>query len=457
MRHHSIVGRLGAADTAPITLSRADTHLTEISFIDGFGHVGYGLGQALDQLRDVGLCPSEAAVDLALLAAAITAADTRISRDADAQDAWTREIDLHLPVQDPVLWSGLAPLIVTTLNFLTGDHWGIRFRPRIASVPTLAVPPTKLRTATPSSVCLFSGGLDSFIGAIDLLATGESPLLVSHYWDGITSKHQTYCGEALKQRFPGATMHHIRARVGFPNDVVDDFSVENTLRGRSFLFFALAAMSADAIGGQAVVHVPENGLISLNVPLDPLRLGALSTRTTHPFYMARVEELLRELGLTVTLHNPYAFQTKGQMAKGCADTQFLQREAKNTMSCSSPAKARWALNEADRQPKHCGHCVPCLIRRAAIMEGWGTDDTDYQIPSLHGRVLNTKRAEGEHVRSFQLALSRLAKKPTRAAFDIHRPGPLTDHPGKLADYETVYVAGLREVGRLLKGVQAKPS
>jgi 7-cyano-7-deazaguanine synthase in queuosine biosynthesis len=457
MRHHSIVGRLGAADTSPIAPSRADTHVTEISFIDGFGHVGYGLGQALDQLRDVGLAPSEAAVDLALLAAAITAADTRISRDADAQDAWTREIDLHLPVHDPALWTGLAPLIVTTLNFLTGDHWGVRFRPRIASVPTLAAPPTKLRTATPSSVCLFSGGLDSFIGAIDLLAAGESPLLVSHYWDGITSKHQTYCGDALKRRFPGATIHHVRARVGFPNDVVDDFSVENTLRGRSFLFFALAAMAADAIGGQAVIHVPENGLISLNVPLDPLRLGALSTRTTHPFYMARFEELLRGLGLTLTLHNPYAFQTKGQMAKGCADVGFLQREAKNTMSCSSPAKARWAINEADRQPKHCGHCVPCLIRRAAIKEGWGTDDTDYQIPSLHGRVLDTKRAEGEHVRSFQLALSRLAKKPARAAFDIHRPGPLTDHPGKLTDYEGVYIAGLQEVGRLLHGVQAKPS
>jgi hypothetical protein len=60
------------------------------------------------------------------------------------------------------------------------------------------------------------------------------------------------------------------------------------------------------------------------------------------------------------------------------------------------------------------------------------------------------------VRSFQLALSRLARKPGRARFDIHRPGPLIDHPGKLSDYEAVYVAGLQEVGRLLHGVQARP-
>lgn len=48
---------------------------------------GCGLEQALDQPRDVGLGPSGAAVDMTLLAAAIAAARTRISRDADDLDA----------------------------------------------------------------------------------------------------------------------------------------------------------------------------------------------------------------------------------------------------------------------------------------------------------------------------------------------------------------------------------
>lgn len=456
MRHHSIIVRRGAADTVAVAPARADTHPTEINFVDGDHRPGYGLGQALHQLRELGLRPSETAVDLALLAAAITAADTRISRAADAQDAWTREIDLYLPVQDPALWAGLAPLIVTTLNFLTGDRWGVYFRPRGVLTPELAAAPTKLRTADPPTVCLFSGGLDSFIGAIDLLAAGQSPLLVSHYWDGITSTHQTYCAEALKRRFQGTTFHHIRARVGFPTDIVETGAVEDTLRGRSFLFFALAAMAADAVGGDMVVQVPENGLISLNVPLDPLRLGALSTRTTHPYYMARFDELLRGLGLSVRLENPYALVTKGQMAKVCADPRFLQNEAKHTMSCSSPGSRRYDPDPTQRDPKHCGRCVPCLIRRAAILEAWGADDTPYRIADLRAQVLDTNKAEGEHVRSFQVALSRLAKKPGRARFDIHRPGPLVDHPERLSDYETVYVAGLKEVGRLLEGVQARP-
>lgn len=35
--------------------------------------------------------------------------------------------------------------------------------------------------STPAAVCLFSGGLDSFIGAIDLLAAGENIAMVGHY------------------------------------------------------------------------------------------------------------------------------------------------------------------------------------------------------------------------------------------------------------------------------------
>jgi hypothetical protein len=49
----------------------------------------------------------------------------------------------------------------------------------------------------------------------------------------------------------------------------------------------------------------ENGLIAINVPLDPLRLGAFSTRTTHPFYVARWNELLAALGVTGRIVNSF--------------------------------------------------------------------------------------------------------------------------------------------------------
>lgn len=450
MTLHSVVCRLGDRDRTRIP-ANPGAHRTEISFISADRRLDFGLGQALDQLAAVGLRPSEVAVDLAILAATLTAADTRVNRHSESQDGWTRQIALELPVSDPVLWSSLEGFLVRMLNFLTGDHWSLRFRARVAGLKRLAPAPTRLALHRPKDVCLFSGGLDSFIGAINLLAARRSPMLVSHYWDGITSAHQTYCADRLEKHFPQSGFMHLRARVGFPTDAVAGSGVENSLRGRSFLFFALAAMAADAIDDDVTIHVPENGLISLNVPLDPLRLGSLSTRTTHPFYMARWNELLGRLGIRAVLVNRYRHQTKGEMVGGCADQPFLQKTAKETMSCSSAAKARWS----GAPPQHCGYCVPCLIRRAALQAGFGADDTTYTIMNLRAAPLDAAKAEGENVRSFQLAIARLAARPGSARFRIHQPGPLNDAPAELPAYEQVYVNGLHEVGALLAGVVAR--
>ncbi|MGY4494870.1 Qat anti-phage system QueC-like protein QatC [Pseudomonas sp. TE3610] len=457
MRHHSIICRLGADDIDPIEIQHPGSHETAISFLDDYQRLNFGIGQAIDQLSNKGMRPSETAIDLALVAGALTAADTRISRKTESQNAWTREIDLYVPVADPGLWTSVSALLASTLHFLTGDRWRVFFRDRPHGLEELAPIVELFRSANPTSVCLFSGGMDSFIGAIDLLARGESPLLVSHYWDSnSTSKYQDQCLEALQERYPESAIHQIQARVGFPQGLVANIKGEDTLRGRSFLFFALAALAADATGTEMVIHVPENGLISLNVPLDPLRLGALSTRTTHPYYMARVNELFAGVGLRMRLHNMYSHRTKGQMAEQCADGAFLRANVHKTMSCSSPGKARYQRDPTNRQPKHCGFCVPCIIRRAAIAHGCGDDTTPYVIPDLHAHILNTNKADGAHVRSFQMAIRRLERAPHSARFDIHIPGPLIDHPDDLQAYEQVYVDGLDEVDRYLTGVRAQP-
>jgi 7-cyano-7-deazaguanine synthase in queuosine biosynthesis len=430
-------------------------HATEVR-LESFADVDHCLGGIVTSLQELGLQPSERALDLAILAAAVTAADTRIERSIESQDGWTREIELCVPVLAPKLWTQISPLLTKTLNFLTGDRWELTFRARARSVMELIPPSTGQLTDRPTTVCLFSGGLDSFIGAVDLLAENQKVLLISHYWDSVTSSHQSICLEALSNRFPDADLYSIQARVGFPTGTVEGSFGENTLRARSFLFFSLAALAADAIGGEITIHVPENGLISLNVPLDPLRLGSLSTRTTHPYYMSRFDEILGELGLESTLNNAYRHMTKGEMVAACADQKFLRKQARNTISCSSPAKARFNKDENRRHPKNCGHCVPCLIRRAALVHGFGEDDTEYQLEDLGAQVLDSRSAEGEHVRSFQLAISRLREKPGRARFDIHKPGPLIDFPDDWDEYETVYRDGLEEVGRLIEDVESRP-
>lgn len=444
MRRHSIIARLGPSDDAAVRVLERGSLTTEIRFVDGYRRLGFGLGQMIEQLAARGVVPTETGADLALLAATVTAADTRISRAADSQDSWTREIDLYIPVEDTARWEPAAALLERTLKFLTGDHWRLYFRARHRGYPQLVNRATSKRAAF-SSVCLFSGGLDSFIGAIDLLAAGQPTLLVSHYWENSTSS-QPLCAQRLATVYGSMDPRHARARVGFDaNDFAHEMGTESSTRGRSFLFFALAALAASGISGRPTIYVPENGLISLNVPLDVLRVGAWSTRTTHPFYMARWQELLTSIGITATLENPYRFITKGEMLAQCGNPPLAQRYAGDTISCSSIAKARWQ----GLAPGHCGFCVPCLIRRASLTSAFGADPTTYTLASLTARPLDAASAEGEHVRAFQMMARRLALRPDLARVLVHKSGPLSDYPAAdIAQYADVFARGIAEVDRL---------
>jgi 7-cyano-7-deazaguanine synthase in queuosine biosynthesis len=451
MRRHSVIARLGPADTTPIALREPTSVSTTIRFVDGDRRIGYGLGQIVDQLHKRSLRPTDVALDLVILAATVTAADTRISRASESQDSWTREIDLYIPVNEPDLWSAQAALIERTLQFLTGDLWRLAFRPRHAKNKVLIEAVSELPLSPYTSVCLFSGGLDSFVGAIDLLAAKENPIFVSHYWDVNTSS-QKLCAERVGSVYGDMEIRHVRAHVGFPNDLVKGSEGEKTTRGRSFLFLALATLAVSGMQSQDI-YIPENGLISLNVPLDPLRVGAWSTRTAHPFYLARWQEILDGLGISGVIRNPYRFSTKGEMLAGCKNVDLVKKHAAETISCSSVTKARWKGLPLG----HCGYCTPCLIRRAAINAAFGKDPTTYSVPKLAAQPLNGRSAESEHVRSFQMMGRRLAKSPGIEEVIVHKPGPLSDYPvGDIAQYAGVFRRGIEEVGKSLKGVTVKP-
>jgi hypothetical protein len=453
MRRHSVIARLGPADTARIDLRVPDSIATQIRFIDGKRRLGFGIGQAVERLIARGIVPSEIAVDLMLLAATVTAADTRISRTTDSQDSWTREIDLYIPVESPSAWAGVVPLVKRTLDFLTGDRWEVFVRARHERYRQLIPRPDDLVVPPHTSVCLFSGGLDSFTGAIDLLARGENPVFVSHYWDASTSSQEP-SARVLEAVYGPITPRHVRARIGFPDDLVRGSGPEKTTRGRSFLFFAMAALAASGLNGIPTIYVPENGLISLNVPLDPLRVGAWSTRTTHPFYMARWQELLAGLGIGGAVENPYRFMTKGEMLSACGNRALLKSHVADTISCASMTKARWK----GLSMRHCGSCVPCLIRRAAITAAFKKDPTTYTLDNLTARPLNSKKADGEHVRSFQMMARRLAKQPSTARILVYKSGPLSDYPEADVDqYATVFERGIKEVAKLVKPVTVRPT
>lgn len=448
MRRHLLIGRFGPSDKRRIPKA-ADEVASDLDLLVG-ARLAHGIGHALDDLNALNLAPSEVGVDLLVVAAHVHASDTRLSRSSESQDAWTREIRLVIPVSDPQRWAAASPVLTRALNFLTGDRWTIGFRKRPKDFSALVSPrPRPLLPVQFDSVNLFSGGLDSLIGAIDSLQTGKTPILVSHAGEGLVSKSQEQCYDALKTAYDTSEFDRLRVWMTFEHGLMDGVEPEDTTRGRSFLFFSLGVVAGTALDGDFVLNVPENGLIALNVPLDPLRLGALSTRTTHPFYIARWNELLEILGTKGKLENPYWDKTKGEMAAECANKTLFREAASLSLSCSSPTKGRW-----DKKPQgHCGYCLPCLIRRASLL---GDDPTSYDVADLTAGILNTKKAEGQQVRSFQVAINRIVKRPALAKILIHKPGPLIEFPDRWNAYAGVYKRGLEEVGRLLKGVKTTP-
>jgi len=453
MRRHSLICRYGAVDNSSVQVLEPESVQTELQFVQSNRRFDYGIGDALAQLHRCGVQPSEAAHDLLVVAAAVYCADTRINRASESQDSWTREVDIYVPVREVPLWNSAKPLLCKTLQFLTGDKWRFMFRPRPRGFSQIVNRAGLNVQELPSSACLFSGGLDSFIGAIDLFEAGETPLLVSHSWVPNVSGHQSDCTAALQRQYGRARVRRLESRIGFHKSIIADTDLEDTERSRSFLFFSLAAFAASGFGIQnAPIHVPENGLISLNVPLDPLRLGSLSTRTTHPYYMACFNELLQALRISARVRNPYAHQTKGQMVRSCRNQKFLADKAALTMSCSSPTKGRWQ----GLAPGHCGYCLPCLIRRASMLVWQYEDPTQYHV-DLDERVFDSLRAEGDAIRSFELALSRLRGDTRRARVLIHKAGPLGTDPAELEALAQLYLRGMLEVAELLEHVQTAPN
>lgn len=451
MRRHNVIGRLGPGDNDDVAVHEKTSQATEIPLSNTKGILRHGLGHCLDELVKRQVVPSEAGIDLLILAAMVSAADSRISRSSEAQDSWTREIDLYVPVFDTALWDHQKSNIERMLRFLSGDIWRVFFRARHETAATLVPAKTDLLPPDFDCVSLFSGGMDSFIGAIDLLAENRKPLFVSHYWDTSTSS-QKICAQRIASVYGDFDKRHVRARIGFKKGLMANVKSETTTRARSFLFIALGAIAASGIQDAGLI-VPENGLIALNVPLDPLRLGAWSTRTTHPFYLARWQELLDGLGISAIITNPYRFKTKGKMLMDCASQDLVQKFAYETISCSSIAKARWKK----KKPGHCGHCTPCLIRRAAMQEAFGSDQTKYTLDNLTSKPLNSRALQNEHIRSFQLMGARLQEEADIENLLIHKPGPLTDYSAdEVREYASVFKTGIEEVERLLKDVVVKP-
>lgn len=381
------------------------------------------------------------ALDLFMLGATAHCVD-KTSVRRSAADNWTRDLHIELPVESSDKWDGAS--IAPVLQFLTGDRWDIEpySEPRSPLTGLKGVPEEVTPVADVDGVCLFSGGLDSLTGVIDLLEEDSDRrlCLLSHNEGDQAATAQQELLAALRDHYGKERLQTRRlflrpAPVNGQQARPLPSGRENTTRARSLLFLTAGLALASSISATTPVYVPENGFIGINVPLTRARSGSYSTRTTHPFFIKSLSAAVERLGVQNPILNPFRLKTKGEILAETRNPTLLKRLAPLSVSCSHPEAARYVK----RPQGNCGYCFPCIIRRASMAHVRWDGPDGYAWDALSGANLldrNTRRAADLRA----VVNGVYADRPDR---DILRNGPIPD--GEHEEFLRVWRGGIAEL------------
>ena len=296
---------------------------------------------------------------LLYLSAIVYAIDRGIDRHRYSIDGWSRELDVDINLPEFELFQPAERQINAMLSFLTGDYWSCHFV-GTAQVKYGRYGQTNYYNRI-TQVNLFSGGMDSLIGAIDYMTDNPNGklFLASHY-DSVMHgplSDQDGLKKIFRRKYSGkfAEMNAVM--------ITPELSTELSCRSRSLMFLSIALIVASYSNCKIVV--PENGSVSLNFPLSPSRRASCSTRTTHPVFLKQYREVLRVLGLTTKVENPYEKMTKGEMVQHCSDKDYLMSIVEHSNSCGKRGMHQHMYDNT--HATHCGHCMPCMYRKAAMI------------------------------------------------------------------------------------------
>lgn len=358
------------------------------------------------------------AFDFLILSMIVYNVDRAINRIHNSEDGWHRNIRLNnVPAINLQAMNRGKEKLDKAIGFLTGDTWDINF---VQSEVINYAPNNDVVTFIHSDfaeVCLFSGGLDSLIGFIDSahrIPYDKKVLLISHMELGKERRDQEdILSSCRNNHILDNRYERLLINAGLkPKTWNMRTPSESTFRSRSLLFFAAGIYAAYAIDPQQKLIVPENGTISINIPLDSGRRSACSTRTTHPTFIKKLQDALTLIGINNQIENPYRLKSKADMMNDVFADPIKRADISSlvNMSCSCAKRGHnvhWDKSGQeirDNGITHCGMCLPCIYRRVALNAVGMDNEEKIGTDVLHGVKYNLSNLYQKRTKDFRALL-----------------------------------------------------
>lgn len=375
--------------------SSTDINLLHRDFDGITANVSFGYERFVKAPEEI----PERILDLLQIASYVFCADrmaSRGSRESVTNSGWARTFNLKIPVLDLSFWDAesVKKILNDALSFMTGDRrYDFTFfkaqeqnlTDTIVQLSLFSETESELVNAKDADVMLFSGGLDSLAGTIERL--NENPnrklCLVSHKSNNTSTSIQNKLTENLGQTYGDRIIKY-----GFECRNRDMKTKEETQRTRMFLFSAIAFAICNRLNKNEL-FIYENGVTSINVPIQVDTINARASRTTHPKTIGLLERFYRLLNPKFEIVTPYRANTKAEIVE-----KFRTYRAKNfipsSVSCSSTRSKPLGT-------PHCGTCSQCIDRKFAMYAvGLDEEDDSYETDfildennnELRNRLLN---------------------------------------------------------------------
>ena len=348
----------GASDSLDISSSESKTFkLNYLNENPELKNVTIGLDKTVQNVFRL----PDRVQDLVELAGYVYCADRLVGRGARNSveyHSWARSFHFVVRVRDHDFWqqSSVSESLANALKFMTGDReYRFEFQPGHSTNPTSLFDTEEFHGVqlVKPTVVLFSGGLDSLAGTIELLETTQDRVyLVSHQSQPGTMRTQNRLAMALNDRYPGRVIHQT-----FRCSLSGRPRREESQRTRAFLYTSVAFAYAQA-SEQDRFFMFENGITSINFARREDLANARASRTTHPKTIYLLQEFFSLFfDRPLQIQTPFLWKTKTDVVVDLL-TGPHKELLPSAVSCSKTFG-----NLGDQS--HCGGCSQCIDRRFA--------------------------------------------------------------------------------------------